>query len=417
MILRFFKMIGHGTLMMARTLRNYAMLSMSVVLSFSVLLGYLVYTDSTLFNEYKDVLYKPDGWVSVYDKNKSAGDIASLQKLTENYPSYVMTHYQTRHVYSEGQTFGYNFHIYTVPSACWGLLKANMSPPDQAQITWLDGRQSNDVVLGLGEILISKVAYDALLADKEEPILPVYVDTKEGRRWMDCKVVGTLDAPDDFSNTLNISESVNGPLKASIYIVTFMSQATMDEMTKGAETDFVMRFVIYNTSNPAYIIKAAEQVGMICFNVYTKKSEAMREMQIHAQTKMIIVLLMFVLLGINLYGSFSNALDRRRFEVGIKRAIGASKAAIIGQFMWESLLLMIINTFISVVLVFNGFLWYKYFWEADRDFDPYWKWTIYMNGTSMAMFVIVTLSLTVLFSVIFAIKATQVQVVEYLKAE
>ena len=38
MVLRFFKMIGHGTLMMARTLRNYAMLSMSVVLSFSVLL-------------------------------------------------------------------------------------------------------------------------------------------------------------------------------------------------------------------------------------------------------------------------------------------------------------------------------------------------------------------------------------------
>jgi ABC-type antimicrobial peptide transport system permease subunit len=255
------------------------------------------------------------------------------------------------------------------------------------------------------------------LADKEEPILPVYVDTKEGSRWMDCKVVGTLDAPDDFSNTLNISESVNGTLSASIYIVTFMSQATMDEMTKGAETDFVMRFVIYNTSNPAYVIEAAEQVGMICFNVYTKKSEAMREMQIHAQTKMIIVLLMFVLLGINLYGSFSNALDRRRFEVGIKRAIGASKAAIIGQFMWESLLLMIINTFISVVLVFNGFLAYKYYWEADRDFNPYWKWTIYMNGTSMAMFVIVTLSLTVLFSVIFAIKATQVQVVEYLKAE
>ena len=34
-MLRFFKMIGHGTLMMVRTLRNYAMLSMSVVLSFS----------------------------------------------------------------------------------------------------------------------------------------------------------------------------------------------------------------------------------------------------------------------------------------------------------------------------------------------------------------------------------------------
>ena len=158
-------------------------------------------------------------------------------------------------------------------------------------------------------------------------------------------------------------------------------------------------------------------MGMFCSNVHTKKAEAMREMQLHAQTKMIIVLLMFVLLGINLYGSFSNALERRRFEVGIKRAIGASKMAIIGQFMWESLLLMLCNIFISMVLVFNGFLWYKYFWERTREFSPYEKWTIYMSGTSILMFATVTLALTLLFSVIFAVKATQVQVVEYLKAE
>lgn len=416
-MLRFFKMIGHGTLMMVRTLRNYAMLSMSVVLSFSVLLGYLVYTDSTLFNEYKDVLYKPDGWVSVYDQKKSVGDIAALQKLTEEIPSYVMTQYQGYHIYNEDQTVGYNFVIYTVPTACWGLLKANQRPPEQVEITWLDGRESGNVVLGKGEILISKVAYDALLLGKEEPILPVCVDTKNGWSWMDCKVVGTVDAPEDFSNTLTVSEKADGKVLTSFHIITFMSQATMDEITKGRQTDFTMRFVIYNTSNPEYVIKAAEQVGMLCFDVHTKKSEALRELQLHAQTKMIIVLLMFVLLGINLYGSFSNALERRRFEVGIKRAIGASKAAIIGQFMWESLLLMLCNIFISMVLVFNGFLWYKYYDAVRTDFNPYWKWTIYMSGTSILMFATVTLALTLLFSVIFAVKATQVQVVEYLKAE
>ena len=240
---------------------------------------------------------------------------------------------------------------------------------------------------------------------------------KNVRRWLDCTVVGTIDYPEFYSNSTIISENTDGTIRPHIHVYTFMSQATLDVMLAGSTPDLFQRYVIYNASKPEYVVKAAEQVGMEIDDVYTRKTEAMREMQIHAQTKMIIVLLMFVLLGINLYGSFSNALDRRRFEVGIKRAIGASKAAIIGQFMWESLLLMIINTFISVVLVFNGFLAYKYYWEADWDFNPYWKWTIYMNGTSMAMFVIVTLSLTVLFSVIFAIKATQVQVVEYLKAE
>jgi len=105
MVLRFFKMIGHGTLMMIRTLRNYAMLSMSVVLSFSVLLGYLVYTDSTLFNQYKDVLYKPDGLIAVSGKYGSVGDASALQKLTKDIPSYVMTKYPSKYVYSQDRSF------------------------------------------------------------------------------------------------------------------------------------------------------------------------------------------------------------------------------------------------------------------------------------------------------------------------
>jgi len=126
-----------------------------------------------------------------------------------------------------------------------------------------------------------------------------------------------------------------------------------------------------------------------------------------------------VILGINLYGGFSNVLERRRFEVGIKRALGASKWDIIGQFMWESLLLMLCNIFVTVVVVFNGFLIYKYIYEAAWGFENFSHtlWTIYLNGTSIGMFAIVTLALTLLFSGIFAVKATQVTVVDYLKAE
>jgi len=40
-----------------------------------------------------------------------------------------------------------------------------------------------------------------------------------------------------------------------------------------------------------------------------------------------------------------------------------------------------------------------------------------MNGTSILMFAVVTVGLTLLFSIVFAIKATQVQVVDHLKAE
>ena len=53
----------------------------------------------------------------------------------------------------------------------------------------------------------------------------------------------------------------------------------------------------------------------------------------------------------------------------------------------------------------------------EQGISPYHKWTIYMNGTSILMFAAVTIGLTLLFSIVFAVKATQVQVVDHLKAE
>jgi hypothetical protein len=180
MVLRFFKMIGHGTMMMVRTLRNYAMLSMSVVLSFSVLLGYLVYTDSTLFNQYKNVLYKPDGWVTVKDKKLSSGDITALQKLTEGIPSYVMTEYQNSHIYSQDNSYSYNFNVCVIPSACWGLLYPINNPPEQVVVSWLDGREGTNVVLGKGKTL----KYVLLLWTKREHTRKTrFLLTKTGCVW------------------------------------------------------------------------------------------------------------------------------------------------------------------------------------------------------------------------------------------
>ena len=51
-------LVLHAGRMVGRTLRSYAMLSVTILLSFSFLLGYLVFTDSQLHNSYKDVLHQ-----------------------------------------------------------------------------------------------------------------------------------------------------------------------------------------------------------------------------------------------------------------------------------------------------------------------------------------------------------------------
>ena len=47
----------------------------------------------------------------------------------------------------------------------------------------------------------------------------------------------------------------------------------------------------------------------------------------------------------------------------------------------------------------------------------YHDWIIYISPYSIAMFVVGSVAMTVVFSLIFAYKSTQVEIVEYLKAE
>ena len=48
-----FSMVRHAAKMVGRTIRSYALLSVTMVLSFSPFLGYLTYTDSLIYNHNK----------------------------------------------------------------------------------------------------------------------------------------------------------------------------------------------------------------------------------------------------------------------------------------------------------------------------------------------------------------------------
>ena len=133
---------------------------------------------------------------------------------------------------------------------------------------------------------------------------------------------------------------------------------------------------------------------------------------------MIITIALLVLLGINLYSSFSNALNDRKFEVGVRRAIGASKWAIVRQFLYESILVMLTNIFISIWLILTAALTYKVIREhfPENEFERF-VFTLTISPHSIGMFAICSLTLTLVFSLVFAYKTTQVQIVDHLKSE
>ena len=46
--------INHSILMVRRNLKSYLLLSVTILLSFTFLLGYFVYSDSEIYNRYKE---------------------------------------------------------------------------------------------------------------------------------------------------------------------------------------------------------------------------------------------------------------------------------------------------------------------------------------------------------------------------
>ena len=87
--------IRHAFLMVTRTIKSYGLLSVTITLTFSLLLGYLVFTDTKLYNQYKS-LFAKDPNLATYIACLSEHD-ALLSKLVEKAEEMDNTRYYIRH--------------------------------------------------------------------------------------------------------------------------------------------------------------------------------------------------------------------------------------------------------------------------------------------------------------------------------
>ena len=408
-------MLMHSVQMVRKNIKNYVLLSVTVVLSFSGLLAYLMFTDSSLYNDYKDILSRDSHVIyvpstdDVINQERALLDVAKQDGLKA---SYVRREIRSRTA-KLGQSHSIINEVFVIPNYVWGLYEKGATKP--YHITWLDGRKEPGVSLGANEMLIPRSLYQLL--GMEQMDVPTYElwlyghqkDSTGGQIYfpVECTVTGLIE--DGGKVQWHTSQED----KLFAWFPTYISQGTVEAAVKNAEPSYNGRNLILYTDNPAATEQRIQQLGFSCISTYRQQQDAARELQIHSQTKAMITLALFVLLAINLYGCFMNTLEYRKFEVGVKRAIGASGGAIMGQFLCEGILVMLCNLLLSVTLVSNGFLLFKYFYQKEHS-DI---WTITLSSTSIGMFVSVGVCLTLLFSALFAYKSTQVEVVKQLKAE
>lgn len=417
----------HAITMVGRTLRSYAMLSVTIILSFSLLLAYLFFVDATLYNEYKEVFARDRSVVVVQDSDLNT---VKVSVLIEGAEELGRTHYtemlRTNHLRIDMS--GYSLES---GESIWGEMPATVivlagTPwsvydySEELDITWLDGKERENICLKSGEILMDEQLFQAFGLSAENPYYPckfrhfldLYAEPFSGT----FEVVGTIRSYEKLAvveagdaNAVYISPSYVARLVFSID----------DLNTQNAQAADWDRFLVFYSDYPERITGMAKELMMDAVDsVYDSQNAALDEIRAQKRTKAMIASVMLLILGLNLYSSFSNALNERKFEIGVKRAIGASKWAIVRQFLYEGMIVMAVDVFLSVVLVVDLGILYKLVREAVPDeFGIYENFVLYISPYSMAMFALCAVTLTVVFSLIFAYKSTQVQVVNYLKAE
>ena len=419
-----FRILKHSLTMVGRTLRSYMLLSVTIVLSFSLLLGYLGFVDSEIYNEYKHIFQINRGMLKVNDGlGNTAKFEALLEKVSEMDDTCFYTVYDAFPHMSDGK-FTTDEGIILPPRQIttfylsgyvWEFIRHTS---DKFDFQWIDGREHDGVDLRPGEAILDLATFYALgLNEMEEPVYTFRFHTYSDE-CLDTtvKIVGTVDRGGSF-----FKETADGLDYNSDYfpmLLLPMAGMTYEDIA-GLRPG---RYAVFYSENPEKIYQLATDIGFevsLSDSVYRWQDAVRETIMTRKSTKALITCAMLLILGINLYSSFSNALSERKFEIGVKRAIGASSFAIVRQFLYESMIVMVVNILISVALVVDVGLIFRLVMPstAGPNNPFYYTYTLYLSPHSIGMFLTCSLTLTVVFSLIFAYKSTQVQVIDYLKAE
>lgn len=415
----------HALQMVRRNLRSYLLLSVTIVLSFSALLGYMLVTDSNIYNQNKALFRRDPKLLTVWscpmaevplldrlEHKAKTVDPELFASKTYNCMCKLGGTYQT----DSGQEVRLDtVMVHSVP--LWSLWDRT----NDVEICWLDGQPHDGVSLLPGQALLTDQVYYALGLDhadsRQVRFLLSDPSTSLGRSYLvTVQIVGLIPSP--MGSVLEFGE--NG-LPSQRYAGTELILSFADwNPSVAPERIWFVTEELYS-QKPMELAELSKQMlpGRSASSVALEQQDALKTIRTEKKTKAYIAMALFVLLGINLYSSFANALNDRKFEIGVKRAVGASEWSIVRQFLYESVCLMLVNTLLSVWLVTVCLIGLKYVREHLAEESRFYCETfiVYLSPYSLGMFAVCAAGLTLVFSLIFAWRSTRVEIVRYLKAE
>ena len=368
------------------------MLSITVFLTFTFLLGFLIYTDSGIYNKYKELM--GNDYKIILSHNRMDSDSGNkINILTSRLEEMGDTHFYYIKKTLARDTYGNQCYVQILPNYVWAVFEYGNVGVERVE---MNGEKS--FTLKQGEALVSDRMYENLKKsfDREPEISMVFEKEGNNKKIYKFNIVGTY-TPKQYENTQETG--VEDPI--------YISGVGIDD----SEYEIHNYQTVIRTDKPSLVINCLKSMNMSIMNVMDEQNNAIKEENIVIRNKYIIAAVLFVILGINLYSAFSNALNERKYEIGIKRAIGAGKKDIMMQFLTEGIIVMGINIFLSIVASINIFVIYK----AIMFYAKGYRYVICLSGQSVILYAVLTVSISALFSTLFAYKCTRVEIVKYLK--
>lgn len=402
----------HAASMVYRYRKSYLMLMITIVFSFSILLGYMVLNDSKFYNRYKHVFSAPDNAVILETQNKSHVNLL-LSAASRIDPSSKAYTYLVGHAKLSQYSEKVSLNVQLIPNTAKPLMISETVSDGLGElmetVDWIHEVKPIDGELTLNDnqAFVTESFYQMVLHGANLPVplrVPIQL-TDDCFYMLDLSVVGVC--PDTEFSIVKFDDegiSINGCLYCNMTLVP-------SEIIEKLE--FPDYMIVLETSKPEAICRIQNQMGEVYHSTYYERKNALSQKRENAEQRLWIAMLLYVLLGVNLFGSFENALSDRKFEIGVKRAIGASKYRIIFQFLIEGIIVMAIGILLSICVVsaiMSGFKLYLLVKDAL-------EWTIYISRSSAMIFAVCSVSMTVLFSLMFACRATRVEIVKYIKGE
>ncbi len=404
----------HAIIMVSRNIKSYILLAVTIVISFSLLLGYLVFLDTTLYNQYKEVLSQPRNIVITSTQRRDSTLSALAYAIPRVDPEATFYSYFSTNTIL--QQYGrVRATVYFMPSGEIPVYTPQtVSTGETGVLT--NGATEIELIAGCStfrlkgnEAIISENLFRALHIPYQFPVsLAIPVQWKD--QTMGIVTVSIIGVCEDTQYTTPILYDT----ELQTYTGTGAIYTTQGALGLRSMDDFtsVDQYVWFCCKHPEAVASCIREFGLIPSAICIAQNDAIEDLRTQNTNKFYTVLLLLVVLGVNLYSAIHNALADRQFEIGVKLALGANSWNIVLQFAFESTIVMLASIYCAVILVTDILVAYKYIQEIMYGI----QWTVHISSYSVAMFCVSSISLTVLFSLIFAYRASRVEIIQHLKA-